>query len=603
MTSTLAAIAAEPAAATAEAPASVSYQLNDVLSVELKSVLNEHVLAGTRIGVVVRMKNNGSAITRVPEYEVRVKTGDGVEYTLQGSASNPKSIQPKANTELSYLAVIDRTDAVTLSEVNWTDVDYYVYPKKETLMVAVPIAGQAWKGSDMPITNPAAVKKWGETFTIPSLLSPLQYQPVSIEKEVTEKGTVQVVQMLVTNPANQRETVPNFIIEGKSDSQVFEGDKIGLGTAAEAKAPASNAAVPAADSTATAQASASDTGSVNTQAFSGQKIEQGEVILEANEQKYIHYAIFTDNDTVLSSINILTPETFSQGGEGGQPATINYNVGRLNVLVPGTASSVAYPSYQMGEAMKFDSLSELIHPNLDVSVVEFHMNDNEDEGSKSVTAKFKLFNKSDLPMAVPVFQTDLISSDGYTYTGNRQNITTQRILPNSGLVINYSYTLPASETGQGLVIRVNDTQKAAPYKSTIAAYGINLQQMDTNEKFNVYPFEAKVGYWTITPLFNRKGDNTYSYKARFDLELKRAEQIQVDPSFSKLQFEIYNSTNNLIGTTPVSFIGANRLVSGENNVIFEATSEQLERPLSIKLYEVFTTPAGDAKRLLGVYKQ
>lgn len=552
MTSSFAAAAAEPAATVAEAVTAQAYPLNDVLSVELKSVLNEHVLGGTRIGIVVRMKNNGASITRVPEYEVRVKTNEGIEYTLQPSASNPKSVQPKANTELSYLSVIDRTDDVTLSEVNWTDVDYYVYPKTETLMAAVPISDQAWKGSDMPITNPAAVKKWGEAFTIPSLLSPLQYKPVSLEKEVTDKGTVQVVQLLVTNPAKQRETLPEFVLDGKSD----------------------------------------------TESYSGQIIEQGELTLEANEQKYVHYAIATDNDTVLSSINVLTPEQFSQAG--GQ---VKYNVGRLNVLLPNASEPAVYATYQMGEAMKFDALSELIHPALDVSVIEFHMDDNEDEGSKRVTAKFKLYNKTDLPMAVPVFQTDLVSSDGYTYTGNRQDVTTQRILPNSGLVINYSYTLPASETGDGLVIRVNDTQKAAPYKSTIAAYGINLQKSDTNEQFSIYPFDAKVGYWTITPLFNRKGDNSYSYKARFDLELKRAEQVQVDTSFSKLQFELYNSTNNLIGTTAVSFIGANRLVSGENNIMFEATSEQMERPLSIKLYEVFTTPAGEAKRLIGVYKQ
>ncbi|NOU95338.1 hypothetical protein GC093_19225 [Paenibacillus sp. LMG 31456] len=559
MTSSYAAIAAEPVDTSAEVLASANYQLNDILSVELKSVLNEHVLGGTRIGVIVRMKNNGTSISRVPEYEVRVKTNEGVEYTLQASASNPKSIQPKTNTELSYLSDIDRTDSVTLSEVNWTDVDYYVYPKKETLMLAVPISGEAWKGSDMPITNPAAVKKWGESFTVPSLLSPLQYQPVSIEKEVTDKGTVQVVQLLVTNPTQQRETMPEFVIDGKTDSQ----------------------------------------------SYSGKKIEQDQIILEANEQKYVHYAVPTDNDTVLSSINVLTPEQFSQsnGGQGGQPDTVKYNVGRLNILLPNASASAVYSSYQMGETMKFDALSQLIHPNLNVSVVEFHMNDNEDEGSKSVTAKFRLFNKSDLPIAVPVFQTDLISSDGYTYTGNRQSITTQRILPNSGLVINYAYTLPSSEKGTGLVIRVNDTQKAAPYKTSIAAYGINLQQMDTNEKFSVYPFDAKVNYWTVSPMYNRKGDLTYSYKARFDLEMKRVEQIQVDASFSKLQLEIYNSTNNLIGTQQISFIGANRLISGENNIMLDATSDQLERPLTIKLYESFTTPAGNSKRLLGVFTQ
>jgi hypothetical protein len=666
MTSSYAAMAAELPGTQLGTPAVVSYPLTDALSVDIKTVLNEPVEGGTRVGVVVRMKNNGAAITRVPEYELRVKTAEGVEYTLQSSASNPKSIQPKATTELSYLAVIDRTDTVTLAEANWTEVDYYVYPKTETRIIAIPISGQSWKGSDMKITDPASVKKWGETFKIPSLLSPLEYTPVSIDKEVTVKGTIQVLQLLVTNPTDRRETLPEFIIDGKTASKVFEGAKVpdaasvpaaavtgqqvpaaavdsGTGTnqtgastdtstgtgAAGSTASQDGSAAPsstgsssassgttaagstttgtgsAAGSTSDAAAGSSSTGSDLSQAQSyyGNKVEQGEIILEAREQKYIHFAISTNNDTVLTSINVLTPEKFSQAGATGAPTVVTYNVGRLNILLPSTSTRLDYPTYILGNTMSFDPLSELIHPNLDVSIVELHMNDNTDEGSKSVTAKFKILNKSDIPMAVPVFQTDLLSSDGYTYSGSRQTISTQQILPNSGLVVSYSYTLPTSENGKDLVLKINDMQKAAPYKTTIASYSVPIQPIETEEKFSIYPFDAKVTYWTVTPIYNRLGNNTYSYKAKFTLDLARQEQIQVDASFSKLQFELYDSVDRLIGTTKTSFIGSGRLVSGENNVIFEATTEQLDRPLTIRLFEVFTTPAGDSKRLLGVYKQ
>ncbi|UQZ87127.1 Telomeric repeat-binding factor 2 [Paenibacillus konkukensis] len=551
-------LAADPVQTSVQpASAAVSYPLTDTLQVEIKSVLNERVAEGTRIGVVVRMKNSGAGITRVPEYELRVKTSDGIEYTLQPSASNPKAIQPLANTELSYMAVIDRTDNVALSEVNWTDVDYYVYPKKETLIVAVPVSGQSWKGSDMAITDPTAVKKWGETFTIPSLISPLEYTPVNIEKELSDKGTVQVVQLLVTNPTDQRETLPDFTLDGKSETQVY----------------------------------------------AGKLVENGGLILEAKEQKYIHFAIPTDNDTVLSSLNVLTPEKFAEGGAAAAAATVNYNVGRLNVLLPAAQASQSYPVYELKSPMKFDSLSDLIHPNMQVSMVEFHMNDNEEEGSKNVTAKFKLSNKSDMPIAVPAFQTDLVSADGYTYSGSRQNITTPTVLPNSSLVVSYSFTLPVSETGSGLALKIQDTQKAAPYKTTIAGYKVALQESEPGEQFDLYPFNVKVSYWTISPLYNRTGNNTYSYKARFDLEITRDEQVQIDQSFSKLQFELYDSLGRLIGTTSGKFIGNGRLVTGENNMYFDATTEQLDRPLTIKAFEVFTTQAGDSKRLLGVFKQ
>jgi hypothetical protein len=340
-----------------------------------------------------------------------------------------------------------------------------------------------------------------------------------------------------------------------------------------------------------------------SQSYYGTKVEQGEIILESKEQKYIHFAISTDNDTVLSSINLLTPEKFSQLGVTGVPTVVAYNVGRLNILLPSTSTRTAYPAYNFGNPMSFDPLSELIHPNLEVSVVELHINDNTDEGSKSVTSKFKILNKSDIPMAVPVFQTELLSTDGYTYSGNRQALSTQNILPNSGLVVSYSYTLPTSEKGIGLVLKVNDTTKATPYKMTIAAYNMDIQPMETEEKFSLYPFDAKVTYWTISPIYNRTGSMSYSYKARFNLDLTRQEQIQIDTSFSKLQFELYDSADRLIGTHKASFIGPGRLVSGENNFAFEATTEQLDRPLMIRVHEVFTTPAGDAKRLLGVYKQ
>lgn len=634
LSSSYAAMAAEVAGANSGTPAAVTYKLTDSLTVDIKTVLNEHVEGGTRVGVVVRMKNNGAAINRVPEYELRVKTVEGIEYTLQSSASNPRSIQPKATTELSYLAVIDRTDTVTLAEANWTEVDYYVYPKTEVQVIAIPISGQSWKGSDMKITDPASVKKWGETFTIPSLTSPLEYTPISIQKEVTDKGTVQVLQLLVKNPTDRREALPEFIIDGKTASKVFEGEKVSDKTTDKAVQAAvmpamaiTGTPLPAADSTSAGSGSAvttdasvdsgnaavvagteaapdnPETDGSQSQSYYGSKVEQGEIFLESKEQKYIHFAISTDNDTILSSINLLTPEKFSQPGVSGVPTVVTYNVGRLNILLPSTSTRMSYPAYNFGNPMSFDPLSELIHPNLEVSVVEFHINDNTDEGSKSVTSKFKIFNKSDIPMAVPVFQTELLSTDGYTYSGYRQTVSTQNVLPNSGLVISYSYTLPTSEKGTGLVLKVNDTTKVAPYKMNLASYSMETQSMETEEKFSLYPFDAKVTYWTISPIYNRTGNNTYSYKARFNFDLTRQEQIQIDASFSKLQFELYDSADRLLGTHKASFIGAGRLVSGENNFAFEATTEQLDRPLTIRTYEVFTTPAGDAKRLLGVYKQ
>ncbi|MFB6363864.1 hypothetical protein ACFCP7_07325 [Paenibacillus elgii] len=569
------ALAANPAGSEPEAHAVVTYKLTDLLDVEVKGVLNERIQDGTRLGVIVRMKNNSSSSTRVPDYELRVKTSEGVEYTLQPSASNVKSIQPKANTELSYMTVIDRTDTVNLAQVNWTDVDYYVYPKKETLLVAAPITGQPWKGGDTPITDPSAMKKWSESFTIPSLISPIQYTPTTINKESTDKGTVYVVQLLAYNPSSQRETIPAFVIDGKATGKVF----------------------------------------------SGSKVEQGSITLEAKEEKYIHFAIPTNQDTILSSLNVLTPEKFAAGGAGsaaigtgagtgdnpgaatGAAAGV-FNVGRLNILLPSQQTGDAALSYKLGTPMSLDKRSRLIHPDMDVSVIEFHMFDNKDEGSKTVSAKFKLTNKTERPLAVPAFATDLVSSDGYEYNGIRQNITTPSVLPNSSLTVNYFYTIPVSETGKGLSLKIQDTKTAAPYKSTIGAYSMAVQTEESKDTFALYPFELKVNNWQIGTSFNAMGPKNYQYKAKFWLEVSRHDQVQVDPSFSGLLFELYNSSNQLVGTGSGSFTGVNRLSTGENNITFDGSTEQFDYPLTVKIYEQFTT-AGDqkSKRLLKVLKQ
>ncbi|MGF9715015.1 hypothetical protein EXW96_12655 [Paenibacillus sp. JMULE4] len=552
--SAFAAEASEPAVS---AQTAVTYKLTQVLDVEVKSVLNERVQEGTRLGVVIRMKNNGNAVTRVPEYELRVKTSEGIEYTLQPSASNAKAIQPKANTELSYMTVIDRTDSVSLTEVNWTDVDVYVYPKKETLIAAAPIQGETWKGSDTPITDPAAVKKWSDSFVIPSVISPIQYTPVGINKESTKEGTFYVVQLLAYNPADKREIVPDFVIDGKTDGKIY----------------------------------------------SGSRVEQGIVALEAKEKKYIHYSIPVDQDAVLTSLNLLTPESFAQGGAGGPGEKVTYNVGRLNILLPNQGNINNHEAYTLGAPMKFDSLSTLIHPDMEVSVVELNMHENKEEGSKNVTAKFKLTNKSDRPIAVPNFQSEIMSADGYQYSGSKQSISTPSVLPNSSITVSFQYTVPFSETGKGLALRVLDAKTAAPYKTTIATYNVTLQPENEQNQFSVYPFDVKVSSWNISALYNST-TLTHSYKAKFFFDIERQQQVQIDPSFSHLQFELYDNLDRLLGTATAPFIGSNRIVNGENNFTFSGNSEQFGYPLSVRIYEVFTTETGaEGKRLLGVFKQ
>jgi hypothetical protein len=532
-----------------------NYSLTDSITAEIKSIINEQTGEGTRLGAVVRLTNSSSKITRVPDYELRLRTADGIEYSLQPSVKNAKSLQPKATLELSYMSVIDRTDDISLTEINWLDVDMYVYPKKETYVLSVPVnANTAWNGSDTVITDQTAIKKWGEAFTIPSLNSPLVYKTVDIHQDTTDKGSVTTVQLEASNPTDERQTVPGFTLDGITEHGVYSGQR------AESK-----------------------------------------VTLEPGEKKYVHILIPTELDSELTSLHLLTPEKFATASDEKA-----YEVGRLKILLPssGNTGLATVPKYELGKPMVLDPLNKKIHASMDVSLVELHMSENDGDGFKTALAKFKLTNHSDRPLQVPVFQTKLTSQDGYQYNGSKQATTTARVVPNAAAVVSFSFALPASETGEGLKLSLYDQQTIDnnSFKSILAAYQVNVQSDGDANLLQVYPYDAKVTYWTISANYSPQAG--YSYKLKLSLDIKQDKAVLTDGNNSKLEFDAYDSLGRLLGSSTKGFTGQNRLLSGSNEIDLNALSNQLEFPLTIKAYEVITNENGEtAKRYLASFKQ
>jgi hypothetical protein len=543
-----------PAAGTAsavQANSIASYTLTDNLQVEIKSILNEQVKDGTRLGAVIRLKNTGNQLTRVPDYEIRLKTDDGVAYTLQPSTRNARSVNPKSSQELSYMLVIDRSDNVTLSDIEWVDVDEYVYPKKETQVLDVSIAGQSWQGADSKILNASALKKWGEPFTIPSLPSPLVYKTVSLNKDFSGTAPVTVIQVLVENPSSQRQSIPDLAMDGKTDKEVYNG----------------------------------------------KLVEQGPLTLEPGEKQYIHFAIQTDLDTELTSLNVLTPEKFSSAA-----GDISYNVGRLNILLPQAGSGSAgslLDKYKLGTPMKLDAMNKIVHPEMEVSLVELHMQENDGDGFKTAVAKFKLVNNSDRPLPVPVFQTELVSSDGYVYSGSRQAATAQRVLPGGAYAVSYSFALPSSQSADGLRLNVLDAQSIAPYKSVIGSYSVDVQANPLKEtELALYPVNVKLTDWSVAGMAT--AFLTYNYKVKLFLDIQQEKQSLLDANSSKLEIDLVDDLGRVVGSQGnLSFTGPGRLMNGENNILINANAQQLDVRLKIKIYETFVNANGETvKRLL-----
>lgn len=591
-----------------EAPAAASrlesYELTDKLQVQLKSLLNEKTADGVRLGAVVRMTNVSGSITRVPEYELRVKTADGVEYTLTPSSTNAKSVQPKATIELSYLSVVDRSDELALSELSWVDVDEYVYPKKETNVLTLPVASRSWQGSDAAIDDPAAIKKWGESFTLDYEDSPLVYSAVDLTETTNGQGPVNVVKVLVQNPGTKKEAVPDFAIDGKTEQQTF----------------------------------------------AGQRVEQGTIYIEPGEKKYIHFAIPTTAGAKLASLNVVTTESFRQANPQGQVTTVNYSVGRLKILLPpdiaGTELAML-PKYNFGDAIAFDPVSKLIDPKMTVSLMDLRIYQNEGKGYKTAVARFKLDNKSENPLPIPALGAELDSSNGFRYAGSKLSAgsaatgagmsasaggigagmtgaggaggvgagvagaggaaqssagaSAAQLMPNSSGIVAYSFLLPESEDGD-FALKLLDTAVAAPYPSTVAAFKpAMLPELPstTPTALSFYPFEVTIKDWDYHGSISTMG---YSYLVKLDLDIQLKDDVVIGQDVPKLEVELVDRNGTEMASQALSFVGKGRLVDGPQTITFNNVGSQLEGGVKINIYETIDTANGPVKRLVAYYQ-
>ncbi|WP_166243601.1 hypothetical protein [Paenibacillus turpanensis] len=529
-----------------------THNLNEQLQVQVKALYNERTSDGVRIAAVVKVNNAANKITRIPTYELRVKTADGVEYTLAGSTTNERSVKPRSQSELSYYTMIDSTEPVEIVELQWVDVDWYTYPKTETVKLSLPVAGSAWTGFDGE--NQVPVHKWGESFTIPGSRSPLKFTPVSYSKQLTGEKPATIVKVLVENPTAQRETVPEFTLYGRDNNQTFEGSRV----------------------------------------------EQSQVAVEPNEKKYIHFTIATEQETTLSSVSVMTPiQHVTAAGAS------SYQVGRLSLLLPQMTfgSNVTPTPYKLGEIIAVDELSKSINKDVDVSLVSLTLHENQGSGYKTAVAKFKLNNKNSKPVILPNFEAELQSTDGFSYSGVRQTISRTQMVPGLSNVVSYAFTLPASETGENLILKLQDS--IGSYRTDVAAVKTSVVELRSDTELDLYPFKVKVDY--MVPEMSYALTTGYSYKVKFDAVVTSDEKVIADQDNSLLTIEMIDRNGHVLAQEDVSLVGPtetqNQLITGKNTVSFtKLRTEQVETGTSYKIYEKVNTPNGPVKRLLTTLK-
>jgi hypothetical protein len=590
--------AANPAQEVIQAQVEVaSYSLTESIQANIKSLSISKSGNATKIGAVIRLQNLTTSLKRVPDYEIRVKASDGSEYKLATSSANPKSMLAMEKVELTGMVTLDRPGDITVTDVSFVEVDEYVYPKSETYVLNIPVT-HVWNSANPDITDPAFIKAWGETFTIPESSSPIKLTTSSLSKQTDDKGVrTQVITLLAENPGTAGELLPDFRLDGKAGELLY----------------------------------------------TGKRADPNPITIEAGDKKYIQYIIPTDQDLDLQSLLLMTKETFvvaaasaGAGTTAGAGAAAGaglaaqtsptFDVGLLKIEVPAAAASPIdeLPVYAIGTPISVDPLNRLLDSGTQVSLMELHMHESAGSGFKSVVAKFRVKNTSDETVAFPAFQTELLGSDGSSYSGSRQKMvasaaptaaaggatgaaaqnTGALLMPHLSYVVSYSFMVPASEQGGRLGLKLLDSQTTAPYSTTIAGFQTAVQPDTDSSVMAFYPFNVQLNDWTMSAYTNPGIPVTYSYKLKLNLTVDRLEDVVVDANFSKFTIELVDGLGRTLGSQSVPFSGTDMLISGEQTIqINNIKTEQQEYPLTIKLYETIETPNGVAKRLVKTLQQ
>lgn len=552
------------------------FTLPESLQLEMKSFVKEKIVDGYKIGTVVKVKNISSKPVRIPNYEVQIVMADGTIHTMKPSSDNVKSLQPGSVKEHSYLSLIETSEELQPIELRWVEIDRKVYPKTETLAYAMNIPAE-----NLETTSTESVMQWGQEFAIPGFDEAIKIMPVSITKEfsnISDKRSIRtnkplnnvyILTVQVTNTSESKKKIPNYTINGLSGKDIYEGTRI------------------------------------------EQEQVQAQTLLAPSEKKLMKFAIHTEDSTILQTLKLHTLEPFVQLDPVGQEQTTELSVARAQISLPnkGHTDKPAI-HYQWGDTMHLEkTLSRLIPPNVSVSVADYSIfKEGDDAGYKTVLLKFKLRNSNKHTVQLPLLQTELVSPYGDHFAGTQQETAIKEIMPNTSALVAYTFLIPPSETRTDFMLRVIDDQVAAPYKTRIGAFWVQLQDKKTsNQKFNLYPYEIEVREFKSNYITQLNPDTESKINTglhvKFDFKIKRNLDVLVDQNLIGLQFDLTDNRNRRLAPSQhFTLLGENKLVDGIQDLVFtDINLSETSYPLFVNVYETLNTPNGTVKRLLGKF--
>jgi hypothetical protein len=270
----------------------------------------------------------------------------------------------------------------------------------------------------------------------------------------------------------------------------------------------------------------------------------------------------------------------------GGTAPIAVNV--LSGAADGSNLFASAKSYTIGDALTLDK--GVIATDLDVSLVEFHINPDDNDGFKNAFAKFVLTNHSKSAVAFPTFATGLIAEGGASYSGSRQSAVEANIMPGTSYTVNYSYLIPSTLNTDRLALTIADSSSGV----TVGNFAVSPQSVDGGKVLQMYPYQVTLNSTTLQWSYS---NGTYTYKLSVDAKLERQPQVVVDTNTAGLEFDLVDGLGRTLATQTTPFTGTNKLIDGLQTLNFGGFSE-VSDPLSLRVYETFTTADGTVKRLL-----
>lgn len=253
------------------------------------------------------------------------------------------------------------------------------------------------------------------------------------------------------------------------------------------------------------------------------------------------------------------------------------------------------PAYKLGEKLIFKD-NGVVDKNLDVSLVELHVHENDDFGYKTAIGKYKITNKGTSSIALPKLQNELIDKQGKSYTGSRQSSVPELIMPGTSYVISYSYLLPNSVEDKTFALNVYDDQSVSQGKVSLGAYQVGIQEESDSDTISFYPFLVQFQNYTLGWSYS---SGSYTYTLNLSMAIEHPDPVIVDSNFSKMQFDLVDGMDRVVGTQTMTFTGTDRLINGKQKISFTGLKdEQGTNGIRVKIYEVIETANGTAKRLV-----